>query len=174
MFIAHLPAGYLLGQGFNRLRLKGVVAAAMLGSIFPDLDLFYFYLVDGKQHHHHSYWIHYPLPWVVLFIASLVWLYFRRQSAWAILSTVFNAGVLLHLALDCVSGDIMLFAPFSKTFYSVVTIKAVYQPWWLNFFLHWTFLAELLIIAASVAIFMRNRRRRKQAASIPPEHSGRP
>lgn len=45
MFIAHLPAGYLLAKTI-RLRTPGrkaVMTAALLGAIAPDLDLFYFY-----------------------------------------------------------------------------------------------------------------------------------
>lgn len=50
MFIAHLPAGYLLAKTI-RLRTPGrkaVMTAALLGAIAPDLDLFYFgtYILD--------------------------------------------------------------------------------------------------------------------------------
>ncbi|MCM0684581.1 hypothetical protein [Akkermansia massiliensis] len=51
MFIAHLPAGYLLAKTI-RLRTPGrkaVMTAALLGAIAPDLDLFYFYTLDGAS-----------------------------------------------------------------------------------------------------------------------------
>ena len=56
IFIAHLPAGYLLTKTiFSRtLGARAVMAAALLGSITPDLDLLYFYTLDARQRHHHS------------------------------------------------------------------------------------------------------------------------
>jgi inner membrane protein len=67
MLIAHLPAGYILGT-FARNRWpgrSGVMAAAMLGSVFPDIDMLYFHFVDGRQTHHHAYITHWPLFWAV-------------------------------------------------------------------------------------------------------------
>jgi len=58
MFIAHLPAGYLGGLALARragaqLRRR-VILAFMLGSVLPDIDMLYFYLLDdGRTLHHH-------------------------------------------------------------------------------------------------------------------------
>jgi len=63
MFIAHLPAGYMLSKGvvaLGHLRRLGeqtkrrLIAAGMIGAIIPDIDLLYFYLIDHRQHGHHS------------------------------------------------------------------------------------------------------------------------
>lgn len=72
IFIAHLPAGYLLAKTiFSRtLGARAVMAAALLGSITPDLDLLYFYTLDAQQRHHHSYWTHYPAVWLALMLAA--------------------------------------------------------------------------------------------------------
>lgn len=164
MFIAHLPAGYLLSEGFRGLPMRGVVPVALLGSIFPDLDLIYFYTIDNRQHHHHSYWIHFPLVWGGLLAAAVVWFYFRRQSRLAALFLVFSASGFLHLLLDTVVGDIPWLAPFSMKFYHLSEVQAVYKPWWLNFILHWSFLLEVLIVAAAVVLFVK---RRKQACKKP-------
>lgn len=50
MFIGHLPAGYLVAAGVSRgrPRARSWWAAALVGSVFPDLDLFYFCLLDGQ------------------------------------------------------------------------------------------------------------------------------
>ncbi|TGU24514.1 metal-dependent hydrolase, partial [Mesorhizobium sp. M4B.F.Ca.ET.150.01.1.1] len=45
MLIAHLPSGYILGR-FARKRWRkasGIVAAAMLGGVIPDIDMLYFH-----------------------------------------------------------------------------------------------------------------------------------
>lgn len=159
MFIAHIPTGYLMVQPFRKYAVKGMLAAALLGSIFPDLDLFYFYLIDGRQHHHHSYWIHFPIVWLSLLAASGIWLYCRRKSKWAFLSFVFSLCGTVHIMLDCIVGDIMLFAPFSRRFHALDTVKAVYDPWWLNFILHWSFLLEIVIVIGAAALFAFNRKK---------------
>ncbi len=48
MFIAHLPAGYLLGCTFRSCQAKLVMFAALLGSVFPDFDLFVVFL-SGRR-----------------------------------------------------------------------------------------------------------------------------
>ena len=110
MFIAHLPAGYLLAKTI-RLRTPGrkaVMTAALLGAIAPDLDLFYFYTLDGRQHHHHSYWTHYPSVWFALML--LAW-GASRIKPWSTGGTwllIFSMSGFLHLLLDFIVGDIPL------------------------------------------------------------------
>lgn len=166
MLIAHLPAGYLVAQGFSSLRVKGIVPVALLGSIFPDLDMFYFYLVDNRQHHHHSYWTHFPSIWILLMILSACWLYFRRQSGTAVLMLVFSVSGFIHLLLDSVMGDIPWLAPYSTQFYALFTVPANFKPWWMSFILHWTFLFEVAIIIAAAVLFIRNRKKRKALSVV--------
>ena len=42
MLIAHFPAGYLVGKIVKRLHLV-LFYGCLIGSIAPDLDMFYFY-----------------------------------------------------------------------------------------------------------------------------------
>lgn len=58
MIFAHLPSGYLLGRGLGGSRR--VLAAVMIGSGAPDLDMLWFWLVDQGQTHHHRFWPAYP------------------------------------------------------------------------------------------------------------------
>lgn len=160
MFIAHLPAGYLLGRGFERVSPRGVIPVALFGSLFPDLDLFYFYLIDNRQHHHHSYWIHFPVVWGGLLVLSLVWFSLCRKSRAALLSVVFCASGFLHLVLDSVVGDIAWLAPYSGDFYHLAKVEPGFKPWWLNFILHWSFLLEVAIVAAAVVLFIKRRKQR--------------
>lgn len=61
MLIGHLPAGHLIGRALSRApsarALAPVVplAAAMAGSVFPDIDLLYAILFDHQRTHHHLY-----------------------------------------------------------------------------------------------------------------------
>ena len=102
MLIAHLPAGYLLSKGMLAMEhlhhlsaqtKRRLVVAGMAGAIFPDIDLLYFYLIDHRQHGHHSYWTHLPLFWV---IAMMIWiaLFWQRSRAWAWLGIVFGISAL--------------------------------------------------------------------------------
>ncbi len=65
MITVHLPAGYLLGRGFNRPG-RFVLPAALVGAVFPDFDLAYFVLIDNWSVHHHRYWVHVPFFWMIL------------------------------------------------------------------------------------------------------------
>ncbi|MDO5471599.1 MAG: metal-dependent hydrolase [Akkermansia sp.] len=161
MFIAHIPAGYLAARGAERCGIKHrlLMAACLLGSITPDIDLLYFYLVDACRHHHHSYFIHWPIVWLGLLLLSLLWLLWKRGGA-AVPAVAFSAAGLLHVALDGVVGDIQLFAPWSDEYYALATVPARYQPWWLNFFLHWSMGIELLICAVATWLFLLRLRKK--------------
>jgi len=65
MFIAHLPAGYLLSRSLlaclpleQRVPLarRKLLAAGLIGSVLPDIDLIYFYLLADRLVGHHVYW----------------------------------------------------------------------------------------------------------------------
>jgi hypothetical protein len=60
---------------------------------------------------------------------------------------------MLHLVLDSFVGDIWWFAPFIDRPYAMFTVPAIYTPWWLNFFLHWTFAVELGICVWALLIY---------------------
>lgn len=143
------------------------MTAALLGAIAPDLDLFYFYTLDGRQHHHHSYWTHYPSVWFALML--LAW-GASRIKPWSTGGTwllIFSMSGFLHLLLDCIVGDIPLLAPWSMRFHALATVQAQYHPWWLNFLLHWSFFLELLIIAVSVCIMVSGRRKTESPSGNP-------
>ncbi|MEN8197258.1 MAG: metal-dependent hydrolase [Pseudomonadota bacterium] len=151
MLIAHLPAGYLLIRriaprlaaapaGVGRLMAVGLAA-----SVFPDIDLVYFYLIDGRQTLHHDYWTHIPAFWptAMLAAAGLMWLA-RVKVPWREF-LIFLAGIFLHLVLDSATGGIAWGWPASQHRFLLVEIPARFDWWVWNFVLHWTFLAELAI-----------------------------
>lgn len=161
MIIGHLPAGYLsahlLRWGSAAVRAidrKWIVWAALAGSVFPDLDMLYFYLLDHRQHHHHRYWTHLPIFWLIVLPAVLLVLRSARREVAFILSAVFGANVALHLLLDSIVGHIWWLYPFVDTPFSLATVPAAYKPWWLSFVLHWSFLLEVALLAAATYVYV--------------------
>lgn len=161
MMIAHLPAGYLYGYlcykygGQNHLGKKGIYGACCLGAIFPDLDMFYFYLLDNRQTHHHEYWTHLPCVWLVAGIIVFICRFIFSDNKKTILGVLFIGGGFIHLMLDSLVGDVWWLYPFIDKPYALFTVPARYSPWWLNFILHWSFLAEVLILFCSLALFAK-------------------
>jgi inner membrane protein len=158
MFIAHLPAGYLLTSAIEARmgrRSRAVMATGLVASVLPDLDLLWFYLVDARARPHHEYLFHAPLFWVVL--ALLAWgaarlLHWRDVP---LLVGVALANLLLHMLLDTVAGGIRWLWPFSDASLVLAHVPAG-RSWWVwNFVLHWTFLLEVLICAAAFVVLVR-------------------
>ncbi|MFP5419495.1 MAG: M23 family metallopeptidase [Gammaproteobacteria bacterium] len=152
MFFAHIPAGYLVSRALvrgNPFPLKFVLFAGMAGGVMPDVDLLYLYLLDATPQPHHTYWTHLPIAW--LGCTALVWVAARKCSAACRLGwTAFLLGWLSHLLLDTLTGDIWWPYPLVDQPYSLARIEARYQPWWMNYLLHWSMAVEAAIIALAV------------------------
>jgi inner membrane protein len=159
MIIGHLPAGYitskLLFPYFEKYSVsyKGFFFWGMFGSVAPDLDMFYFYFIDHRQHHHHTYFTHYPIVWFSLLTASLLWLRLAPKNPNPSLAIIFTLGGFIHMLLDTIVGDIWWFAPFYNKPFALATVPAIYHPWWLNFFLHWSFGLEILVIIWAIYLW---------------------
>ncbi len=157
--IAHLPAGYIFSRLlFKKLVDKGfdlrlVAPSCLLGAIAPDLDMIYFHLVDNRQHHHHSYWSHYPVVWITLLLLFALWFRYLSQKSFAFTGLIFSSTVFIHLLLDTVVGDVWWLAPFVDKPFSIFVLPAIHNPWWLNFMLHWTFSLEILITIWAVYLW---------------------
>jgi inner membrane protein len=172
MFIAHLPAGYLGACHLTRRsaveKRRLVFAPFLVGSIFPDLDMLYFYLVDKGRHLHHDYWTHLPAFWLACLAGSLTLALLLRSRGLASMSASFVAGVFLHLVLDTPFAGIQWLYPLSDHSFYLVTVPAT-RSWWVwSFVFHWTFLFEIVIcVAAAVVFIMRRRRARPTGAAVP-------
>lgn len=168
MIVAHLPTGYLIGALLERhLRPAACssrlwLAVALLGAFAPDLDMLYFHLVDGRQHHHHSYWSHWPVVWFGALALALAWRQLARRALAPVLLVLFTLNGCVHLMLDSVVGDIWWLAPWVDQPFALASVTPRYQPWWLNFILHWSFLLELALLGA--ALWLARHRRRDMAA----------
>jgi inner membrane protein len=117
MFVIHLPAGYLVSRligprtGFSGFSEHSCINAGMVGAIAPDLEQLYFYLIDHRQHNHHSYWTHYPSLWLGLLLIVLVLRYPMGWSRLGSMALMFSLNGLIHMALDSVAGFIYWLAP---------------------------------------------------------------
>lgn len=162
MIIGHAPSGYitakiLLGKFTERnISTKRFIIAGTLGALAPDLDMLYFHFVDHRQHHHHSYFTHYPILWLSLLAIVIIWLTLNRTSKAAPLAFVFCLGGFVHMILDSIVGDIWWFAPFVDRPFALFTVHALYQPWWLNFVLHWSFGLEISLWFWALLIFRKS------------------
>jgi len=177
MIIGHLPAGYLVAKAFaGRLVAGGrntaiFVCAALLGSIFPDIDWLYFFWIDHQHHHHHTYWTHYPIVWAALTLGCAAWMRLRKDSALAPLGFIFALNGFVHLLLDTFTGPVWWLAPFVDEPFSLFIVGRTYELWWVNFVLNWSFLLETALLAAAVIVYVRDRQRRHRVLGrlmIPP------
>lgn len=165
MFIAHAPSGYLLAQAIIKkcpnigVSTKAILWVGIIGAVFPDIDMLYFYLIDHRQHHHHTYLTHWPISWLVLLVLALLLSRWAASKNLAKLLVIFAVAGFLHLMLDTLVGDVWWFAPWVDQSYRLFTVEALYKPWWLSFFLHWSFGVELLICLIAAYVYLQNRMR---------------
>jgi hypothetical protein len=151
MFIGHAPSGYimvsLLLKKFPASNISTTIclATGIFGALAPDLDLLYFFLVDHRQHLHHSYVTHFPLFWLGLLSLSAAWLGLANKNKYAALAFIFCLGGFVHMILDTIVGGIWWFAPFIDRSFSLFKVSSYYKPWWLNFILHWSFGLEFCL-----------------------------
>ena len=162
MFIAHLPAGFLLSRQFlkalrdNPAYIKYMLIG-LLASIAPDFDLAYFHLVDARQHPHHSYWTHIPIFWVGIYTLLVYPVYRWRGRTGLKLLSLFLLGGLLHMSLDSVASGIKWLYPIDPSYFGLWRIPSVHAWWVANYLFHWTFLIELVITSTAVLVFYRDR-----------------
>jgi LexA-binding, inner membrane-associated putative hydrolase len=164
MFIGHLPAGYLCTTWLLKYREvpssqhNALLVLGLLGSIAPDLDMFYFYLVDHRQHWHHTYFTHWPSFWLSVIASSLIVGWRMRNRMLAYGGAILGINGLLHLVLDTHVGRIRWLEPFSKQWVYFFDVPAQYHPKILNFVFHWTFVFEVTLVISAIYVLIKNHR----------------
>ena len=165
MIFGHLPAGYITSKLlFNKLEArtgfyKAFMFWGMLGAITPDLDLFYYYMMDVYKTPHHTYPTHLPFFWLILILISILWLRLNNHSQNPAFAFIFSFNGLIHLILDTFTGSIFWLEPLSSTPFSFVSLDLEYNSWGLNYFAHWAFVLELFIIWWALYLRFRKFRR---------------
>lgn len=166
MFLAHLPAGYLLTKKLakhpklstkmQQHSAKTLLTLGLFASILPDLDLAWWALIDQGQHFHHSYWIHIPFFWLVIGLIAFGAIKVAKRDDLKAPLVVFMAGIFLHLILDTFVGGIKWLYPFSYESIFIANVPAVYDYWVWNFIFHWTFLLEVVILGWAGVTFAKS------------------
>ena len=159
MFIGHLPAGYILTKKIQKkTKTTKYLLIGLIGSIFPDIDILYFYLIDNRQNLHHSYWIHIPFYWLLIGIISFLVIIVSGKKKYKIPAIIFFSSIFLHLFLDTIVGKVEWLYPFTERSFYFFDVPAVYDFWVYNFIFHWTFLLEIGVIMWAIYIFIKNRK----------------
>lgn len=158
MFFAHLPAGYLIGRAILRRvpenRGTWILTAAMVGGLFPDLDLVYLEWLERTSRHHHTYWTHLPVAWLGAGLFAAITSR-HRDRAFRLGVFAFMLGGMSHLVLDSFIGDIWWLYPISGQPFS---LENLFQPWRTDFILNLTMLCELFIVAAAAWLEIKSPR----------------
>ncbi len=165
MLTAHLPSGYCLAHA-NPHKSRGLLFAALIGAVIPDIDMLFFLFVDHGRVHHHNYWPHVPFFWLVV---AVVMLPLAKMLNKVTLAATFLSAVFLHLILDTIAGGIMWLYPLNDALLYLVTVPAVYSNWILSFILHWTFIPEIAIWIAAAAFYLKNRNGRRRFFRLRPQ-----
>lgn len=152
MFIAHVPAAYIIARLTSRKTTRSTRVAFLIGSILPDIDMIWFYMVDDRQHHHHSYLTHKPILWGLVCLLGLI----ARRQPLGRAGFALGLGGLLHMALDSVVGQVTWVWPFSAYASPLVTVPAT-QSWWvMSFLLHWTFAIEVALTCGALYLWWQH------------------
>lgn len=162
MFIGHLPSSYLLYKlAAPRNLPDSAFRAGMLGAIFPDIDMLWFYLIDDRGHHHHWYLTHRPAVWIGLIILCGLLMYATRTRH-GLTGMSFCAGALTHIAFDTIAGRILWLWPLSDGTFTMVIVQPTHSHYILSFLAHWTFKVEIAVTIVAVVVFLRSRFLKRQ------------
>lgn len=156
MITAHLPSGYVLAR-LSRSPEPMVFWACILGAVFPDFDLLFFYFVDDRAFHHHRYWVHAPGLWLMI-LALVTPLALRLPYPLKPAVFWFMGAWFMHLCLDSIVGSIMWLWPVSDQFFQFATVQPTHSHFILSFMAHWSFALEIAIWLAAAIMYLKRRR----------------
>lgn len=166
MYIAHLPAGYLLYKGVVKCRpdlefsnRKSLLICSLVGSVLPDFDMVYWHFSQIKTFHH-SYWTHCPAFWAGIYLITFL-LFAIHKRLPPIQLHCLMASVFIHLVLDTPVGRIKWLFPLSEKYiYFDRVLRG--QFYWA----HWIFWIEIAITFTAIGLFLRSCRSGKRKKVI--------
>lgn len=163
MLIAHAPAGYIVNRTFNKARNQNIsfLKFGLIFSLWPDLDLIYFYFFDKKATFHHLYFAHLPFA---LLICLLLVIPFKHLKVFQRIKNyyyLFLINWFVHLILDTFTGGIAWLYPLSNKVFTLIVVPAVYSHWIISFILHWSFVIEIIIVFIAFSLALRKPLRSK-------------
>jgi len=111
--------------------------------------------LDFAQHYHHTFFTHFPIFWLSLFLISLLWLHldkYRNQSpSFAI---IFTLGGFIHMILDTIANPILWLIPIE---YKPISLLG-YIPSEIRGVPHWELFSELFVILWAFYLWSQKRR----------------
>ncbi len=163
MTFGHLSAGYITSKLlFKEFEHQSVYSKAFMfwglfGSIAPDFDMLYFFLVKHTLSDHHKYFAHFPLFWLTLLLISLFWLQLHRhRNQNPAAAFIFTLNGFIHTILDTVTGEIWWFAPFVNKPFSLVAERSEIPS-----FTDWTFSIEFFLLLLALLLWGNSSVRKK-------------
>lgn len=160
MFVAHAPASYLALRALEEVRgerLRALFWIGIIGSLFPDLDFLWFFLVDHQSKIHHTYPTHVPFYWALVALVGISLSLALKSRFAALAIAVFTGDAMLHLLLDTFVGGIQWLYPWNRRLYSFFSIDLPPRPVWFGYQLNWTIWIEAGILAATGVCWVRDR-----------------
>lgn len=130
MIFAHGPLGYLLTRAteniwrkkeYSQKQYNWFLILGFIAGIFPDVDLFYYYLFNATESHR-TLPTHTPILYTV--VCGLLALYAWKKKKPVLLSAafIFYLGTWSHLLTDGIFAQVRYLYPFSKEFYGLGNI----------------------------------------------------
>lgn len=129
MIFAHGPLGFTLSWLTKPLWRTTptkryafwMYVVGYIGGIIPDIDLFYYYLVDASASHREMI-THTPFLYLVIYLVlGTVFLSLKKKKAFLGL-TIFTLGTISHLLTDGIVSQIRYLYPISNEFYGIADL----------------------------------------------------
>lgn len=143
MIFAHGPASFLLchvfkkhwSKNFSRRNIIWLFIISIIGGIFPDIDLIYYYL-SSASFSHHEIFTHSLLFYVILCGTACFIGWLLKKRIVYVGSIIFFGGILTHFIADSIGAGVVWLYPFSKALIGMDSF-AWYRDTWLgnNYFI---------------------------------------
>ncbi len=160
MIFAHAPAGFLVAwltkrfwqkDYFSNKQLIVLYGLTILGGVFPDIDLFYYYLVNASASHR-EFFTHSILFYLLLFAVFYFWAWYKSSSYGKAAISLFILGCCSHLFFDSL-GVIALFYPLTS-----ITFGWSKVEWFTSSVLGQNtfavnYITEIIVICQAIAVF---------------------
>lgn len=171
MIFAHTPIAFLIpyysrkkwSQNLSSKQIKIVFIIAIIGGLFPDIDLLYYYLFAADFSHHEAF-THSAFIYLILFCVLYLLFYLLKNNFYKKIITFFFLGVLSHLLADSVGAGVIWLYPFSKEMYGLTSFDWFRDSFFgQNFFVtNYSFevLFFILVIIAAVNNFIHNQQKK--------------
>ena len=155
MLIAHMPAGYIVSKIANKKTSSLYTICGLIFSVWPDLDLFYYYFFDKTGTFHHTYFTHLPFVAVISFLIMFSLTFIKGLKKHCPYYWLFYINWGVHLVCDTFTGGIAWLYPFNDMLFTIINIPPISPNWVISFIFHWSFTIEIAIVIWAVVLFSK-------------------